>query len=922
MTSWTHLRFDRSGATARPVGSGSGAGSLTVAFPPESISPLREAVLRDGAPRPACLRVQSGEKDTDASVRWLQGVFIAAETLGGPPGELDFTGTDVSSAREALLAAREQRHTARDEAARLRELIANVTDLVTTVSAEGIVTYANPAVERVLGYAAEELVGDSMFERVHPDDQEAVREAMEAVRRDPDSPQQVDVRVRHGDGRWIRVEARGLQVGDPESGEVVVLSRDVTERWEAERALEQALEKYNIFFDLIPVGVVLSDPETGKMHEVNDRFREIFGYEEAEVLGRRSLELDMWEDPEHREVLVERVLEEGGIQSEEGWFRTRDGDRRRMMLSCRRLVLGGQDRLLWAVGDITEIRSREKALARSEERYRALFEDSVDPVVLTTPGGQFVATNAAFTEQFGYEATELAGMDVSEIYEDPAAREVFLETIEEQGVVHDLEQKFRTRTGETRIVRVGARAHRSAEGDIDYIQGVLHDVTELKRMEDRLRHRALHDPLTDVANRDLLWERIRGALTRSTRSGEAVAVAVVDLNRFKRVNDSLGHSAGDRVLVEVAARLQQTLREQDTVARIGGDEFALLLEGLEGELAVRGALERVQRELTRPYEVAGETVRLEHAMGVALHVPDGDLAVREPEDLIRYADLAMYRVKDEDGSKVSFYRPGADHERTTVVRREHELRDAIESGDVVPYFQPILELASGQIIGFEALARWQHPERGTESPADFLPLAEESGLIVPLGYAVIERALAALADWNGEREAGEELSLYVNASVRQIAELEMADRLAEMAGEHGVDPGLMTVEVTETGLMRGRGQADRLVDRGFRLAIDDFGTGYASLAYLKLIDVDVLKIDRSFVSGLGRHPADSAIVETVITLGRSLEIDVLAEGVETEGQLRRLRELRCRLGQGFYFGRPTPADAVPGLMASLRTTAG
>lgn len=799
MASWTHLRLDSSATTARPVGSASG--SFAVRFPPGAFPPLRDAVLRDGAPRSACLRVQGSDEDAEATARWLQGAFIAAETVGGPPGELDFTGTDVTAVRDSVLESRRA-------------------------------------------------------------------------------------------------------------------------TWEAERALEQALDKYNTFFDLIPVGVVLSDPETGEMHEVNDRFREIFGFEESEILGRRSLELEMWEDPEQRAALVEKVLAEGGIQGEEGWFRTKGGDRRRMMLSCRRLELGGQDLLLWAVNDITEIRNREKALERSEERYRALFEDSVDPVILTTPGGEVLAANTAFSEQFGYEADDLAEIDVREIYEYPADREVFLAALEERGVVYDLEQKFRTRTGETRIVRIGARAHRAADGDIEYIQGVLHDVTELKRMEGRLRHRALHDPLTDVANRELLWERIRGALTRSIRSGESVAVAVVDLNRFKRVNDSLGHSAGDRVLVEVAARLQQSLREQDTVARIGGDEFALLLEGLEDELAVRGALERVQRELVRPYDVAGESVRLEHAIGVALHVPGGDLAIREPEDLIRYADLAMYRVKDEDGSKMSFYRPGADHERTTVVRREHELRDAIESGDLVPYFQPILELDSGRIIGFEALARWQHPERGTESPGSFLPLAEESGLIVPLGYAIIGRALATLADWNRERAAGERLSLYVNASVRQIAEPEMADRLAEMAREHGVDPSLLTVEITETGLMRGREQADHLVDRGFRLAIDDFGTGYASLAYLKLIDVDVLKIDRSFVDGLGREPADSAIVETVIMLGRSLEIDVLAEGVETEHQLGRLRDLRCRLAQGFYFGRPTPADAVPRLLANMRTPAG
>lgn len=1051
MPGWTHLRLDGSGTTARQL---AGAVAVDLRLPPSALASLREAVLSDGAPRPASLQVEA-EEGGEPAIRWLQGAFVAAEIDGGPVGELDFMGVDVTAVRAAMLTARREVRRSRTEAAWFQGLVDHASDVITAVTPESVVTYANPAIRRELGYAPGDLVGDHMLDRVHPDDHDAVQRTMEEVLRHPDETRRVEVRLRHADGRWLWFECRGVygggvgsaageevsaaaRTGEVTSPGVVVLSRNVTERRRAERQLELSLEKYDTFFELIPVGVVLSDPESGAMYEVNRRFREIFGYDDEEILDRTSLELGMWEDPERRAELVERARTRGGLRGEEAWFRTAGGERRRLRLSCRRLRLVGEDRLLWAVDDVTEVRrrdevlhlqrdalettdhaivitdregsiewvnpaftemtgysreeavgetpallgsgeqdeafyeefwetilagetwrgeivnrrrngelytewmsvvpvrhgsdeithfialkrdvterkARERALVRSEQRYRSLFEDSVDPVVLTTAEGKILDANPAFTEQFGYERTELERLTVDELWAEPGDREAFLGRLGERGLVRDLEVRFETRDGEVRTCRISAREHRDQEGRVDYVQGVLHDVTELKRMEERLRHRALHDPLTDAANRDLLRERIQGAMARSDRSGEPLAVAVVDLNRFKRINDSLGHAVGDRVLAEVVARLRQELREQDTVARIGGDEFALLLEGVEGELAVRSVLERVRGALERPYEVAGESFDLDQAVGVVLYRSDGQLEVEAPEDLVRYADLAMYRVKEEENGSISFFRPEKGHERMSVMRREQELRRAIEDGELVAYFQPVLELASGRVLGFEALARWEHPERGTIAPDGFLPLAEESGLVVPLGRSVIEQACDAVAGWNRNRPpGGEPLSLFVNVSVRQLAEEGMAAGLHAMVQERGLEPGLVTVEVTETALMRGGEEADRLVGRGFRLAIDDFGTGYASLAYLKLMEVDVLKIDRSFVSGLGEDPADSAIVETVVTLGGSLGIDVLAEGIETDDQLGRLRELGCRFGQGYHLGRPVPADDVPDVLA-------
>ena len=431
----------------------------------------------------------------------------------------------------------------------------------------------------------------------------------------------------------------------------------------------------------------------------------------------------------------------------------------------------------------------------------------------------------------------------------------------------------------------------------------------------RLEHRAFHDPLTGLPNRYLFMDRLRQALRRTKRrAGSKVAMLFMDLDGFKAINDSLGHEVGDRLLVAVAKRLQSYLRPEDTLARFGGDEFDVLLEGIG---VVKGAVrvaERITEEFREPFVIDGRELYVKASIGVSLR----DARTKSPEDLLRSVDTAMYRAKDE-GLDYKVFDETMHGRAIDRLELENDLRRAIEREEFVVHYQPIVNLQTGGLWGLEALVRWDHPERGLLDPDEFVPMAEESGVVVPMGELVLEEACRRAVEWQREFPRTSPLAVSVNLSGRQLRRPDLHEVIEQALEESGLSASSLGLDITETvyisALDTNTVALDRLKATGIRVSIDDFGSGYSSLSYLKRLPADILKIEKSFLQDLGLKVEDTAIVQSIVDLAHVLGMEVVAEGVEVEEQETLLKEMGCDFAQGFYFSKPLPLEEVAGVLA-------
>ncbi len=481
------------------------------------------------------------------------------------------------------------------------------------------------------------------------------------------------------------------------------------------------------------------------------------------------------------------------------------------------------------------------------------------------------------------------------------------------------------RTGAGLSVKIEGRSHEPfgvlivqsmtprsfAPGDIDFLQAlanVLADALERQAIEDAIRERAVHDPLTGLPNRVLFVDRLEHAVARLGRQDSLAAILFLDLDHFKLVNDSLGHQVGDELLTAAAPRLKQALRSSDTVARFGGDEFGILLEDISSEHDAIETAERIASIFARPFVLSGSEHFVTTSIGIAL-ARGGEQA----DELIRDADAAMYRAKDRGRARYEVFDEGMRGRAIERLRVENDLRRAIERGELRLEYQPVVSLRNFSIVGVEALLRWRHPQRGEVPPSEFIPIAEENGLIEPIGRWVLEHACRQAAQWYGARPDAAPLTMSVNLSAVQVRR-SLPDVVKSVLRSTGLDPACLSLEITETVMVRdaeGLGEVlQALKALGVRLVLDDFGTGYSSLSYLTRLPLDVLKVDRSFVDGLGSESLDTAITETIIAMSRALSLDVVAEGVETPDHVRELSRLGCGLAQGFHFSRAVPAEEI------------
>lgn len=434
---------------------------------------------------------------------------------------------------------------------------------------------------------------------------------------------------------------------------------------------------------------------------------------------------------------------------------------------------------------------------------------------------------------------------------------------------------------------------------------------QLQESKDHFRHAAFHDALTNLPNRTLLTENLKFVIERAKNQEDyQFAVLFLDLDRFKNVNDSLGHTIGDQLLIAMARRLESCIREADIVARLGGDEFAILLDGIHNGTEATTMARRIQEKLASPFNLSGHEVFTSTSIGIALSSTGYD----HPENMLRDADTAMYRAKAQGKACYEVFDKGMHTHAVYLLQMENDLRRALDREEFRVYYQPIVSLENGNLAGFEALIRWQHPERGFVNPSDFIPLAEDTGLIVPIGLWILRKACQQLCQWQWQSPANRNLFMSVNLSSKQVSQPDLVAQIRDVLAETNVDAKHLKLELTESAVMQNADMAARLLKRlkalGVHLSIDDFGTGYSSLGYLHKFPVNTLKIDRSFIGRIGEDAENIEIVRTIVSLAENMGMDVVAEGVETLSQLTQLRKLNCQYGQGYLFSRPVDPDSV------------
>ncbi|HVE46320.1 MAG TPA: EAL domain-containing protein [Acidimicrobiales bacterium] len=572
-----------------------------------------------------------------------------------------------------------------------------------------------------------------------------------------------------------------------------------------------------------------------------------------------------------------------------------------------------------AVANVTAWRLNEESglkaersyqqLQASEARFRGIIETAQEGVWLLDSEGCTSFVNRKGAEMLGVDTGDALGSSFAG-FVDPEHGPVVQAKLERwaKGPAQGDELKFRRADGSELWGLVAAAPVVLDDSGSDGILVMLSDITERKAAEEALAHQAFHDKLTGLANRALFLDRLEHALARRARHGVDTAVLFLDLDRFKAVNDSLGHASGDELLVAVAQRLSSVVRPGDTVGRMGGDEFVVLCEELEDERAALNIADRVARTMGAPFVVDGNQISVTASIGIAFASP---AAYDTPDALLREADAAMYRAKACGRNGIEVADPEIRARALERLEMEAALRAGIGRGELRVHYQPVVDLATSQVMGCEALVRWERPGFGLVPPMEFIPLAEESGLIVSLGALVLSEACGQVAAWNRQRPGGPPLTASVNVSARQLGSPGLIDVVRSTLSDSGLDPISLCLEITESVLMEDeeatRGALDALKRLGVSVAVDDFGTGYSSLVYLRRFPVDELKVDRSFVSGLGDNAEDSAIVAGVIGLAHALGMAAVAEGVETPEQAEHLKQLGCGLAQGFHWSRPLPA---------------
>ncbi|HWO72269.1 MAG TPA: EAL domain-containing protein [Dehalococcoidia bacterium] len=577
------------------------------------------------------------------------------------------------------------------------------------------------------------------------------------------------------------------------------------------------------------------------------------------------------------------------------------------------LSLGGISFLYRRAQHSVEVaKAEQEILRRSEARFRPLVQSSSDVIAVINDACAISYASPAIRQLAGISPEEAAGRFVVELVAegDRASFEAFLADVHGRPNFTSMTE-VRLAGDEPRFAQVVC-TNRLRDPDVRGLVLNIRDVSEQKSLEEQLRHQAFHDPLTGLSNRLLFMERLEHALLRAKRNGNqnTVSVLYMDIDRFKNVNDELGHSFGDSLLRQAAARLSKSVRAGDTAARLGGDEFAVLLEDSANAGDARNTAERILEEMKRPFEVEGHTIHVTASIGVVV----ANAADITAEEVLRDADVAMYDAKENGRGRIQVFDPGMKRTLVEKLKLMADLNGALERNEFVVHYQPVFDLATEDVKGFEALVRWNHPVRGLLPPYAFIEAAEETGVIHALGKLVLAQATKQAREWQTRYESMAEATMSVNVSPKQLQEPEFVAAVAQALADSGLQGRHLIIEITENVLLPDPKRAAEALERvralGVRVALDDFGTGYSSLSYVGRFPIDILKIDRGFIEGIDTGAKERMLVQTVIDLGRTLELETVAEGIERREQLASLRALDCAQGQGYLFAHPLDVDSA------------
>ena len=680
----------------------------------------------------------------------------------------------------------------------------------------------------------------------------------------------------------------------------VVAVRDISQLKETQEQLQTSEEKFAKAFHASPDGLLLSRQSDGLLIEVNEGFCRLTGYELSPVLDQTSMDLGIWVDLNERKRLLDLLQRDGFVRDFTCHIRRSDGQIRLCELSARPLPIGGDDCMLTIARDITERHLMQEKL----QLAATVFENTAEGVLITDTDQRISAVNRAFTEITGYSEAEALGQTprllASGQHDSAFYASLWHQLTAEghwQGEIYN-----RRKNGELYPGWLTISAVRNLEREITHFVAVFADISSLKHAQAKLDYQAHHDPLTALPNRTLFENRLQAALACAQVSNRQGAVLFLDLDRFKHINDSLGHPVGDLLLKGIAQRLKDQVRDVDTVARLGGDEFIILLPGLHKSSDANAIANKLLACFTAPFQAGEHEFFTSASIGISLYPQDGS----DVASLIRNADAAMYRSKAKGRNRVEAYTRDLTAQASERVALEHELRRAIERNELSLCYQPKFSLKTQSLVGAEALIRWTHPTFGEVPPEHFIHLAEENGTILQLGDWVLEQACRQMYSWQKTYEPFGPLS--INLAGAQLRQPNLAKRIEHLLKAYQLNPGDLQLEITENFIMSQAEEAlailHQLKQLGVQLAIDDFGTGYSSLSYLKRLPLDILKIDQSFIRGLPDDPNDAAIARAIIALGRSMQLTIIAEGVENHAQQQFLATEGCEQIQGYIVSLP------------------
>ncbi|QDZ29552.1 EAL domain-containing protein [Noviherbaspirillum sp. UKPF54] len=811
------------------------------------------------------------------------------------------------TAADAALCASEEKY---------RDILETIEDVYYEVDLKGKFVLYNSAFCRMLGYTAEELIGLGNRDLQTPEMASHTYGIFNQVYRTGVPARQCDWELVRKDGSALIVES-SVQLVRNRQGDATGfrgMMRDVTALRKTEQALRESEAKYRSIIETIEDPYYEVDLH-GALVLVNSAFCRMLGYTESELIGHNYSDFQAPEVAARVFTVFNQAFRTGTPGSSVDWEMIRKDGARVTGEGSLQLVRGLNGKVAGFRGilrDVTERRKMEQALRESEARFRALTNLSSDwyweqdaDFRYTRMESRNEKTDSTQHALLGKRPWD-AGLQIDGGWESHRA------LLDTHASFRDVIMHRRLDDGRPYFISVSGEAVFDGEGRFAGYRGVSREITDQKIAEERIQHLATHDALTGLPNRAMFSHLLGLAIPAAQRYQRGFAVLFIDLDRFKFINDTLGHEAGDKLLMEVSTRLRETLRADDVVARLGGDEFVVLLREAGDTEQIAAVARKLLSAAIKPVELLGRECRVTASIGVAMYPQDGE----DEQSLMKNADIAMYFAKEEGKNNFQFFSKDIKSQSLERLLLENHLRRAIDRGELSLHYQGKRDLASGAITGVEALLRWNNPELGAVSPAQFIPVAEETGMIVPIGKWVLDQACRQNMAW---QSAGlPPICMAVNLSPRQFADEHLLPDIAAILEETGMPAHLLELEITESMVIHHPGSALKLLQAikqmGVRLAIDDFGTGYSSLGQLKNFPIDTLKVDRSFIRDLATNAEDKAITEAIIAMGKTLSLTVVAEGVETMEQEAFLRTHACDEMQGYYFSKPVPPDEFAQLL--------